>query len=388
MMVKELLGGIGDINDTYILEAEEYKERTRGPQFRRVLILAAVLTALLALSAAAVTGNWFGLRELILGDAGEKDYDMISLVGLAQSPEYLAAAEWQEFLSAYDTDGRILESVGNGIFAPGTPYLHYNVYSQEMADTLDEIAAKYQLKLHTDVVLNLQKEELFAQVGGDFLGNNHAIAAYMYEDGTFHFDGDAELVGYGLLDFQFDRVVKGGFYALGLNIGSAEDYTQWNYTTQEGTTLLLAISPYKGLIVADLEDCFITVNVLAGTETKQDDLFSDGPLTAEDLQRLADSFRFSVLTPSRSVEIGEEELAEGVDEQAFYHATGIGFEQAQLFYSEFLEDIENENRLSAAEKILYPATVTMRDGTEVRVENALQMLEHYDAVFTEELWEQ
>ena len=245
MTAKEMVKGIGDINDTYIMEAEETKKGGRGPRFHRVLILAAVLAALLALSAAAMTANWFGLRDLILGDAGEKGHDTISLAGLAQTPEYLAAAEWGEFLASYDTDGKILESVGNDIFAPGTAYSHYKVYSQEMADKLDEIAEKYQLKLHTDVRLNLDAEGLYAQVGGDFLSDNHAVAAYMYEDGTFHFDGDAELAGYGRLDYQFGRVVKGCFNPLGMNIGSAEDYIQWNYTTQDGVALLLAISPYK-----------------------------------------------------------------------------------------------------------------------------------------------
>ena len=391
MMVKELLSGIGDINDRYIMEAEEIKQRSGKIKVRRVLILAAALAGVLAISTLAATENWFGLRDLILGQM-EEENTTLSLVGLAETPEYLAAAQWQEFLASYDTDGKILESIGNGIYAPGTSYPHYNVYSQEMADKLDEIAEEHQLKLHTDILLNLQPEDLYAQVGGDFLGDNRAFAAYMYEDGTFHFDGVADLAGYGLLDYQFDRVVKGSFNSLRLNIGPAEDYAQWNYTTQDGVPLLLALSPYKGLIMADLADCFITVNVLAGTETAPEDVFSSGPLTAENLQCFADSFRFNVLTPVLPADMSYAEDVwvdgEKIAPEAFYNATGIEFYEAQAFYAEFLKVIESGNRLTAVEKICYPAVVIMPDGTETRVENASQLLEFYDAIFTEELWEQ
>ncbi len=388
MTVKELVKGIGDINDTYIEEAEETKKGGRGPRFHWVLILAAVLTALLALSAVAVKGNWFGLREMILGP-NDAAGSTISLEGFIGTPEYMASQEWQEFLASYDTDGEILQEIGNGIFAPGTSYNFYNVYSQEMADKLDEIAGKYQLKLHTDLVLNLQAEDLFAQVGGDFLGENRSLAAYMYEDGTFHFDGETDLADYGLLDYQFGRCVRGSFTGATLNIGNAADYTQWIYTTRDGITLTLALSPYKGLILADLGDSLVSVNVLAGTEIPQDHVFSSGSLTAEDLERFSDSFRFSVLTPVQEVDadLWQPVPEDTISPEAFYNATGIELDDAQRFYSEFLRDIESGDRLAVIEKIPYPAVVIMPDRTEVRVENALQLMEYYDVIFTDELWD-
>ena len=42
----------------------------------------------------------------------------------------------------------------------------------------------------------------------------------------------------------------------------------------------------------------MTLNVLAGTETNPDDIFSSGPLSAENLEALADSFDFTKLTPA------------------------------------------------------------------------------------------
>lgn len=49
---------------------------------------------------------------------------------------------------------------------------------------------------------------------------------------------------------------------------------------------LLALGPYKGLIFVDYEECFISVNVLLGSE--------EG-MTEEDLQELADPIDLRIL---------------------------------------------------------------------------------------------
>ena len=250
MTVKQLLARMEHVSDRYLLETEElmgYTEEPHGARkrhapVRRILLIAAALTGLLTLSAAAIGGNWFGLRDLLLPQqqevqlpintvtAGEDSLppeqdrqtyqaDVISLAGYGDTPESRANAEWQAFLDSYDQDGAILESVGNSIFGAGTGYIHYQVYTQEMADKLDEIIAKYNLKLHTVMIDDLYTDEaLCEQVGGDFLGENRTYSAYMYEDGSFKFDGELELPDYGLLDYQFQRCVRGSFSELTLNI--------------------------------------------------------------------------------------------------------------------------------------------------------------------------
>lgn len=40
----------------------------------------------------------------------------------------------------------------------------------------------------------------------------------------------------------------------------------WQYLSAGGKPVLLALGPSKALNFADLEECFITVNVLAGNE--------------------------------------------------------------------------------------------------------------------------
>lgn len=257
----------------------------------------------------AYAANLFGLMDLLLPQNYEatqsvepekeqpsQPVDMISLVGFNNTPEAKAVTEWRAFLNTYDIDGA-LENIGNNVFASDTSYIYYRVYNQEMADKLDEIAAKYKLNLHTSMLLT-PTEQLVELVGSTFLGENRAFGTYMYEDGTFKFDGTLELSGYGYLEYQFLRCVRGSFTDIALNINDIDDYTVWNYTTKKGTPALLALAPYKSLIIVDLPDCFVTINVLAGSETPSGKADSFG--TAE-LECFADSFGFSVLTPAKSV---------------------------------------------------------------------------------------
>ena len=166
---------------------------------------------------------------------------------------------------------------------------------QEMAEKLEEIPAKYDLKKHTNMLDIYPKEELCAQVGGDFLGENRAYSTYMYEDGTFKFDGQTDLAGYGLLDYQFMRCVRGSLTDVMLNIGDVREYREWTYATACGIPVTLAMGPFKCLVIANLPDSFVTINVLAGERTSE----ALGGITAEELEHFADSFDFSLLTPAR-----------------------------------------------------------------------------------------
>ena len=272
---------------------------------RRLVMLAAVLAVLAALSAAAVAANLLGLRELLLpkvtvdvmdGDGvavpGEsRAVDRIGLSGWLDSPEGRAQAEWDAFLAGYDRDGAILAAIGNEIdwdLLEAYP-CYPAVYTWEMGEKLEEIAGKYGLTLHTRRQAVDSRSDWIGMAGGDFLGDNVPAPGWMYEDGTFHFDGEGWVDGHGLMDYQFDRIVKGSLNDVGLTIGDVDDYGQWSHTASSGVTVTLVLGPDKGLILADLEDSFVTVNVLEGT---------DQGLTAADMEAFADSFRFDRLTPA------------------------------------------------------------------------------------------
>ena len=229
----------------------------------------------------------WGIHMSELG-ASSTSGDRISLSGYQESPEAKALAEWQAFCAGYDTDGKILSALGNGVFvAEGREdwSLYGSIYSYEMGEKLDEIVNRYGLKLHKELNM-ISPQEMEYRVGGSFLRDCEMYWGYIYEDGTFQFEGDAKLEGCGVAGFQFRRAVKGTFDEVFLNIGQAEDYKDWQYLSAKGEPLLLVLGPGKALIYADFEECFITVNVLVG---------SDGGMSEQDLQELADRIDFSVL---------------------------------------------------------------------------------------------
>ena len=217
------------------------------------------------------------------------DTDMISLQGFAGSPEYQAALAWADFLHNYDRDGSVLASVGNSPTPWSETYSAngYSVYSQEMADTLEGIAAEYGLTLHSGFA-SASIDELRARFG-DFCNNRHQGSGYCYDDGTFMCDGAFDGIAY-----QIRRCMKGVLDTVGLNVFDAEQYEQWEYTTAGGETVLLALGPSKALILGESDQSFVVVNVLAGS---MDSLFygADGSISAAQLEELADSFDFGIL---------------------------------------------------------------------------------------------
>ena len=220
-------------------------------------------------------------QESVSYDPLPEDVDMISLQGYANSPEYQAALAWAEFQHNYDRDGKILDSVGNDPTPWDEKYGHngYTVYSQEMADKIDEIAAQYGLTLHSGFLFAGDMAELYARFGQ--FGKISNGAGYYFDDGTFQCDCEREGT-----TFQLRRCMKGTLDTVSLNITDAEQYEQWEYETACGETVLLALGPGKALILAESEQSFVVVNVLSGT---------DYGLTVEDVQTLADSINFSIL---------------------------------------------------------------------------------------------
>lgn len=229
------------------------------------------------------------LKDMRLPEVGRdtliSEVSFISLQGYMDSPESQALAEWQEFVEQYNAEHL---SPGNIVFvAEGREdWQQYSaVWSYEMGEKLDEIAGKYRLRLHT-VENVIDSDELMYRVGGEFMDKDSLSWAYMYEDGYFHAEGEAQLEGGGTASFQFTRSVKGTFNDVVLNIGQMGEFADWQYVTACGEPVLLALGSYKALIFADGEECFISVNVLLGSE--------EG-MTQGSLQELADQIDFRIL---------------------------------------------------------------------------------------------
>jgi len=282
---------------------ETVKKQRRIPA-RRLVTAAAVAALLCGLSVTAVATNFLGLGELLLPGRQEVDtldpetgvvvpgqkheVDAISLSGFMDAPESRALAEWQDFLAAYDADHAILDEVGNYLDPALERYICYQVYTQDMADKLEEIAAKYGLKLHTQFIDLYAHPEALGPMADFARDERQTYWMYMYEEGSCHFDGYAYVEDWGLVDVQFQRAVKGYFNDVTLNIGDVADFEQWTYRTASGVEVLLAMAPGRSLIFADRPDCFASFNVFIGT---------DGGMTRARLEGVADRYDFTKLSP-------------------------------------------------------------------------------------------
>ena len=290
-MNRELLSkAVGNIDDRYIAEARfsvpedasGASERIVHMKKKRIISLALAAALILALGTAAYAIYNWRLQDLVLHSSTENEteitesqrfdplpagVDTLSLQGYAGSPEYKAMLEWSEFQKNYDRDGEILASVGNAATPWSEKYgsNNYLVYSQEMADTLDAIAAKYGLTLHSGLTV-VSIDDLRARFG-DFCAEN----------------------GKGM--FQIRRCMKGVLDTASLNVPDTENYEQWEYTTSCGATVLLALSPHHAMIIAESEQSFTVVNVQAGSEVSP----SGARILAAELEALADSIDFSIL---------------------------------------------------------------------------------------------
>ena len=253
----------------------ETKKHAGRRTFRRTLILAAALALALAFATVTYATDLFGLRSAILyhqnSDTGEPydNTDVLSLQGLADSPEAMANMRWQNFYNSYDPDGMILASIGNGDTGLDARYNAYPCYTQEMANVLPKSCEIY---------------------GHVFDGG------YAYDSGSFMAEGTFTLsdgrwpypVSYQLVCNE-----KGYLSVSYLAIGNADDYTQWEYETACGVPVMLATGPDKALIIVDRPEAFLVVNVLdirwGDTEA------GEMTMPREVLETIADAFSFDTV---------------------------------------------------------------------------------------------
>ncbi len=95
-----------------------------------------------------------------------------------------------------------------------------------------------------------------------------------------------------MIAYQFGNYVKGTFSGVYLNVGDADSYREWQYTTSSGVIVSLALGETKALVIADLENSFVAVNVLTGSAGSD---FGSSSVTEDDLEAFADLFDFSVI---------------------------------------------------------------------------------------------
>lgn len=300
---------LGHIRSAAALEREAPPPpRRRGKRWGVLLAAALGMAAGLTAAVTAYETDFFGLWSVDLGRAelsipevepgGGIEYrveerERISLQGLAGSPEHQASREWEDFLEAYDPDGSLLAAVGNGPTGISDEYEAYLCYTPEMAEKIDELCAKYGLRLLGPCAVETDPWTIFQRAGaGDVCagsGGNTPWSGYWYRDGTFFFEGAVEQ-DCGTVDYQFSRAVKGSFGSTALYLSNIGDYEQWAYTTRNGVELLLANNhASKALVIADRERSFVAVNVLGDWTAGTFDLSN------EDVEAFAEAFDFTAV---------------------------------------------------------------------------------------------
>ena len=288
-----------DLEETNVVSSERIKELTKmkinelgvAPKRKSkktiitVLIAVAVVSALGITTFAAINGGlasrtfgkstWAPEDETYVDSDGEEytfpEREFISLQGYADSPEFQATGEWLEFEDGYDRDFSIVTAFDEEVKRTGVDpfeekYGAYLIYSQEMADKVDEITAKYNLQLHknlsdcdTDIV-----REKFGNVFSE------------------------EVFGAG---FQIRRCMRGYFDTVYLNVGNIDNYEQWTYVTKDGYTVYLGIrSDGHAVISIDLEDSFVSMSIMPWDSDLNQVIH-----TREELEDLVDQIDFSLL---------------------------------------------------------------------------------------------
>ncbi len=240
---------------------------------------AAVLVALMLLlvGCAAVM---MGLQDLKIGeyprevtqtDGTQETAEIrtvLSLQGFVGSKNYQASKEWFEFSQTYE-----YPQEGELSLEQRMDYLAYGAYFQEQIDKIDEICNKYGLKLLGHEWMEEDTKTIFQAIGIDGIFRRDALAdqkllpGYYYSDGTFQVSGTVTLKEESLnwpepIGFTIRCSMKESLDTVCISLPNIESYEQWEYTLTDGTKVLMALSPERGLIVADFADFFVTIMVM------------------------------------------------------------------------------------------------------------------------------
>ena len=291
----------------------------------RTLLIAAALVVVLTVAAVAV--YQYGMKDRVMNEvefvseSGRivSQYSAVGIVEKAEeeedtkvptNPEAKALLEWQEYRF-----NREENEMGEMV-----PYddpirsVYGNAWSNDVAK-IREIAEEYGLRLHEGVAnvggLSDFYETLAVDAFAPFIegsDESSASGASIYNDGSFQLyavrlpfspaEEDAAVV-------SFYRAMKGvfcNFYVLG---DEAEVYTNEAYTTEDGITVELALGITSSMIFAELDNCYVTIDISGGTDpgSYRKRLDMDG------LKYMAESVDFSILGNS-STDSSAEKVAE------------------------------------------------------------------------------
>ena len=357
MTGKDLLTAMSGIDGRYIEEAAPAAAPKTRSLRRPLLVAAAIAAALLLVGCGIVYA--LRLQDMSIGKASytqrfddkgkaidpvEKSLDIITPYGRSGDAIQQALKEWYEFQESYDPDGALLTDEPDIPDIPNQYEYTYSCYTQEMVDKVNEIAAKYNLKLlkewipfqryQSDIFLeetgirSLLRQDSGAQITG--------MAGMLYP--PYNFSMEFNLVtenagtlmtsyGYARKDY-FPRAFPGGM--------DIDAYEQWDHTTPDGTKVLLALSGKgQGEIIAEQENAMIMISIDGNRATSHTN-YPDASevMTKAELESIADQFDYSIQPKEVDRAVVEEKLA--VAEEA-YQAEHAYVPETYTDFSEYLK---------------------------------------------------
>lgn len=213
----------------------------------------------------------------------------LSLVGYQGTPEYEAYTEWEAWQAEHYG-----EHPSDNSLRHETPDNYYELYGaawQDQADALDEITAKYGVRLHENMAF-ADAEQIYELLGSKpFLLNEYDwVSGYIYNDGTFNLDFGSDHDGVSDEGGLFVSV-KGTITNIAGTMGPGE-YEEWSYQTASGPTVDLVLTSANGHILYETGSAYVYVD---GIRRDPAQLGAIVPHTRESLEALADSVDFTEL---------------------------------------------------------------------------------------------
>ena len=353
---QNLLMGLSYIDRKFIEESEMDAMPKRRQSLRRPLLVAAIVALSLLLVGCAVV-HIMRMQDLHIGghtvihqaaeesEPTEVQLEVLSLQGMKNTPAYLANQEWLQFTESYTPErGDYWESE--------EAYWAYSVLDQTMVDKVDELCGKYGLKVigkpwheHQDCNQFLKLIGIQSLLESGSSAALHIPQGRFFEGGSFTIYGDIALSeGDPPAYITYQYVCKDVFYDVFAYV-DPDTVTERPYTTADGAAVLLLEGENSGIIMADREDCFITIDVALTNGIS--------------LEAVADQFDFtiqaSILDASAAAEREQASIAAssvGIDPDRFRRGT----------YSEYIADL-----LDAEQEMLTmgddPAEIPKREYT-------------------------
>ena len=332
MTGKDLLTAMSGIEGRYIEEAAPAAAPQRRSLRRPLLVAAAIAVALLLVGCGIVYA--LRLQDMSIGketytqrfddkgkaiDPVEKSLDIITPYGRSGDAIQQALKEWYEFQESYDPDYALMTNDPDNPDIPNQYEYTYGCYTQEMVDKVDEIVAKYNLKLlDVPIVFQRYQSDIFLEETG--------IRSLLLPDSDAQM---LELVGELFLPYniymEFQITTENADSPWGHYCYTRKDYfpegvakrmdlssyEQWDHTAPDGTKLLLALSSKgQGEIIAEQENAMIMISI-DGNRSFSHSNYPDASevMTKAELESVADQFDYSIQPKEVDRAAVEEKLA-------------------------------------------------------------------------------